>query len=448
LFKALVKSIFTTATRLNVMRKSYLLLALIFVGCSSAYKINEVETARILETLSADDMAGRRVNTPGVEKAANFIANEFKSIGLGTLQSEESFMQAFKVFSKSLGSAKVVLNNMDVPPTSYFMRMSTPSITWTDSNFPEIVFISEEEDFRSSIRQAFASAGDLLVVVSTAHKSMFNMYRSHYSKPNLSYENNKSDRPNVVVVLGDNAQFENLFIDAAMDVEEVLLNNVVGVIEGKKTDEMVLFSAHYDHLGVGEAYEGDSIYNGANDDASGVAAVIELARFFKTREAPERTLIFAAFTGEEVGVFGSKYFSNQMEPDKIIAMLNIEMIGKPSKNGLNSAWMTGWERSDLGEILQNNLSEVDFDFFPDPYPEENLFYRSDNASLARLGVPAHSISTTQMDIDEDYHQLSDEVETLDITNITNTIKAIALGAQGIIDGTQTPTRINSEEVNN
>ena len=429
------------------MRKSYLLLALVFVGCSSAYEINEVETARILQTLSADDMAGRRVNTPGIEKAAEFIANEFKSIGLETLKSEESYMQEFKVFSKSLGSAKIIINNVDVPPTSYFMKLSTPSITWTDSNIPEIVFISAEEDFRTSIRQGFRGTNDLLVVVSTAHTSMFNMYRSHYSKPNLSYENNKSERPNVVVVLGDDTRFENLFIDAAMDVEEVLLNNVVGVIEGKKSDEIVLFSAHYDHLGVGDAYEGDSIYNGANDDASGVTAVIELARYFKTREAPDRTLIFAAFTGEEVGVFGSKYFSTQVDSDKIMAMLNIEMIGKPSKKGLNSAWMTGWERSDLGEILQNNLSEVDFNFFPDPYPEENLFYRSDNAPLARLGVPAHSITTTQIDIDEDYHQLSDEASTLNITNIANTIKAIAIGAQGIVDGTQTPTRINSDEVN-
>ena len=429
------------------MRNSYLLFAIVFVGCSSIYEINEVKTARILETLSADDMAGRRVNTPGVEKAADFIANEFKSIGLETLKSEESFMQGFNVYSKSLGSAKVVINNVAVPPTSYFMRLSTPSITWGDSNFPEIVFISEEEDFRSSMRQAFASTGDILVVVSSAHRSMFNMYRSHFSKPNLSYENNISKRPNVVVVLRDNTQFENLFVDAMIDVEEVLLNNVVGVIEGKKADEMVLFSAHYDHLGVGEAYEGDSIYNGANDDASGVTAVIELARYFKSREAPQRTLVFAAFTGEEVGVFGSKYFSSQFDPEKIIAMLNIEMIGKPSKKGLNSAWMTGWERSDLGEILQNNLSEVDFDFFSDPYPEENLFYRSDNAPLAKLGVPAHSITTTQIDIDEDYHQLSDEVSTLNITNIANTIKAIAIGSQGIVDGTQTPTRINSDEVN-
>lgn len=430
------------------MRNSYLLLAIVFVGCSSAYEINNVETNRILQTLSADDMAGRKVNTPGIEKAADFIASEFKSIGLATLKSEENYKQGFTVFSRSLGSAKVEINNLDIPATSYFMRLSAQSITWTDSNFPEIKYISEEDDFRGSIGQAFASEGNLLVVVSTTHRSMFNMYRSYFSKSNLTNENKASGGPNVVVVLGDNAHFENLFIDASMDDEVVELNNVVGVIEGKRPNEMVLFSAHYDHLGTGDPYEGDSIYNGANDDASGVTAIIQLARYFKSREAPERTLIFAAFTGEEVGGFGSKDLSKQLNPNEIIAMLNIEMIGKPSKAGLNSAWMSGWEKSDLGEILQNNLKEVEFDFFADPYPEENLFYRSDNATLARLGVPAHSISTTQIDIDEDYHQLSDETETLDITNITNTINAIAIGSQGIVDGNQTPSRINPEEVNN
>ena len=159
------------------------------------------------------------------------------------------------------------------------------------------------------MRQAFASEEDLLVVVSTAHRSMFNMYRSHYSKPNLSYEKKEGGQPNVVVVLQDLEEVENLFIDAAFSNEEVIMHNVVGIIKGKRADEMVLFSAHYDHLGTGDAYEGDSIYNGANDDASGVTAVIELARYFKTREAPERTLVFAAFTAEEVGGFGSRYRS-------------------------------------------------------------------------------------------------------------------------------------------
>ena len=175
------------------MRNSYLLLALVFVGCSSAYEINEVDTNRILQTLSADDMAGRKVNTDGIEKAADFIAGEFKSIGLTTLRSEENYRQAFTVYSRSLGSAKVEINNLDVPTTSYFMRLSAQSITWTDSNLPEIKFISEEDDFRGSIGQAFSSEGNLLVMVASSHRSMFNMYRSYFSKSNLSNEKKEAE---------------------------------------------------------------------------------------------------------------------------------------------------------------------------------------------------------------------------------------------------------------
>jgi peptidase M28-like protein len=430
------------------MKNTYLLLFVMFVGCTSAYEINEAETARILKTLSADEMSGRKINTPGIDKAADFIANEFKTIGLSALKEAENYRQEFTVVSSSLGSAKVELNNIDMPATSYFMRLSAESITWTDSNMPEIRFVNGGDDFRASMGEAFQSDTDLLLVVASSHTSMFNMYRSYLSRPNLSFEKKSKDGPNVVVVLDDASAVNSIFVDASREYEDVSLANVVGRIEGKRANEIVLFSAHYDHIGIGEEYEGDSIYNGANDDASGTTAVIELARYFNTRGTPERTLVFAAFTAEEVGGYGSKHYSQQLNPDEIVAMLNIEMIGKTSKIGPNSAWMTGWEKSDLGEILQNNLKEVSFNFFADPYPDQNLFYRSDNATLARLGVPAHSISTTEIDIDEDYHQLSDGFETMNIENVTNTIEAIAVGSQGIVDGLLTPSRIDPEEVNN
>jgi hypothetical protein len=94
-----------------------------------------------------------------------------------------------------------------------------------------------------------------------------------------------------------------------------------------------------------------------------------------------------------------------------MAMFNIEMIGSPSKWGENSAFITGYERTDMAKILENNLAGSAFTFHPDPYPGQNLFYRSDNASLAKKGVPAHTISTTQIDIDKTYHTPEDEVST-------------------------------------
>ena len=147
-----------------------------------------------------------------------------------------------------------------------------------------------------------------------------------------------------------------------------------------------------------------------------------------------------------MGGFGSKYFTEQVDAKNIIAMFNIEMIGKPSKWGQNSAFITGYERSDFGEILQKNLKGTPFQFHPDPYPTQNLFYRSDNATLARLGVPAHTISTDEIDIDKFYHTVNDEVETLNMANITATIRAIALSAQSIVAGTDTPKRIDKATV--
>lgn len=218
-------------------------------------------------------------------------------------------------------------------------------------------------------------------------------------------------------------------------------NNVIGVIPGKsKPNEYVVFSAHYDHLGT-EPTGTDTVYNGANDDASGVTAVIALAQYYKTLNNNERTLIFVAFTAEEVGGFGSRYFSKNIAADQVVAMFNIEMIGTESKWGKNSCYITGFEKSDFGTILQRNLQGSPFQFHPDPYPAEQLFYRSDNATLAALGVPAHTISTSKMDAEPNYHQLSDEVNTLDLANMTEVIKSIAVSAQSIVQGKDTPSRV-------
>jgi Zn-dependent M28 family amino/carboxypeptidase len=236
-------------------------------------------------------------------------------------------------------------------------------------------------------------------------------------------------------------------IKAAQKIESIKMINVVGQLEGKtKPNEMVVFSGHYDHIGILEPIDGDSIANGADDDASGTTAVIELARYFKKMKNNNRTLIFVAFTAEEIGGFGSQYFSKQLNADKVVAMFNIEMIGKPSKWGQNFAFITGYERSDFGEILKKNLTGTQFEFKPDPYPEQDLFYRSDNATLARLGVPAHTISTDQIDIDPYYHTVNDEIETLDMKNIISTIRAIALSARSIVSGADTPTRIDKSTV--
>jgi Zn-dependent M28 family amino/carboxypeptidase len=233
-----------------------------------------------------------------------------------------------------------------------------------------------------------------------------------YKRETPSFKGDNS-APAIVFVMGTFGDVKSLTVNYEVQTTEKPLFNVVGVIPGKtKPDEYVVFGGHYDHLGIIKPMDGDSIANGADDDASGTTAVISLAKYYKKLNNNERTLVFVAFTAEEIGGFGSQYFSTKLDPDKVVAMFNIEMIGKASKFGENSAFITGYEKSDFGPILQRNLEGTQFKFYPDPYPEQNLFYRSDNATLAALGVPAHTISTDQIDIDKFYHTVKDEFKTL------------------------------------
>ena len=224
--------------------------------------------------------------------------------------------------------------------------------------------------------------------------------------------------------------------------EELDLFNIIGLLEGTSLkEEFVIISAHYDHLGQIEGGKGDLVFNGANDNATGVAAMIMLAEYFKKAKINKRSILFVAFTAEEMGLIGSNYFGKTISAESIIAGVNIEMIGKESPFGPKTAWLTGFDRSTFGEIIQKNLSSSEYRLYPDPYKDFRLFFRSDNASLARLGVPAHTFSTSPMDKDLDYHQLSDEVETLDVKIITETIKAISVGIKSIVSGDDTPSRV-------
>lgn len=226
----------------------------------------------------------------------------------------------------------------------------------------------------------------------------------------------------------------------------IKMSNIIGFLEGTtKKEEFVIISAHHDHLGEKKDGEGDRIFNGANDDASGVVGVLSLADYYAKKGTNERSILFVCFTAEEMGLIGSKYFGKDIDPTKFVAGINLELIGKEPKTGPKTAWLTGFDRSDFGKIIQKNLVGTGYKLFPDPYKKFNLFFRSDNASLARLGVPSHTFSTTPIDIDADYHKVSDEAETLDVGVLTETVKAVAKGTESIINGKDTPTRVVIKE---
>lgn len=415
----------------------------IFSSCTQQPEVSEQNISRIIETLSSDKMKGRHAFGNGIEQAADFISAEFKDIGLSTLPGNDNFRQEFSIYTLKPRQALVSLNNRELGAQYYFGLTNAETVNWTPNN-ATIYYISAEDNYRDKFSDYANDDESSVIVIDDKHEKLFHKYRTYFSRSNRTFE--LGSNPNdIFVFFGERVTSYDITLENTVKSQQ--LANVVGKIEGKRENEIVLFSAHYDHIGVVSPVDDDSIANGANDNASGVSAVIELARYFKKMPKPERTLYFVGFTGEEVGGYGSKYFSRQMNPDEIVAMFNIEMIGKPDVDGAHSAWITGFEKSTFGEILQNSVSDSNFVFYPDPYPNQNLFYRSDNAALAKLGVPAHTISTTPIDVDQDYHRVSDEFSTLDIPHATNTIRAIAKAARVIISAEKTPTRISSADEN-
>lgn len=394
----------------------------------------------IIKTLSADDMQGRATFTPGIEKAAQFIEGEYKETGLQPLEGNTGFRQNFSMIKATPVKADASINGKAIAPENLAVSGGT-SFTWGGRGDAEVVVVTPDKDLRTEYMNYLSSGKKLLVLVDPKFKSLFKLIRDRSMGGSVSFKGSAADNA-LVFVLGAFNEVRSFTVNYEMKSEELPLFNVAGMIPGKsKPNEYVVFSGHYDHLGIIKPMKGDSIANGADDDASGTTAVITLAKYYKNLNNNERTLIFVAFTAEEIGEYGSQYFAKTVDPDKVVAMFNIEMIGKASKFGENSAFITGFDRSDFGTILQKNLEGTAFKFYPDPYPNQNLFYRSDNASLAAVGVPAHTISTDQIDIDKLYHTVKDELGTLDVTNITSTIRAIALSSRGIVSGKDTPKRV-------
>ena len=404
-------------------------------------KVTEIE-----KVLSADDMQGRRAFTPGIDKASGYIESQFKKIGLQTFNGAENYKQEFAMTESKRTGLEVQIDGKTIDEESMISFSYQPQVSLSEGSAITVVNIRAGDSFGPKFYEYYQSDKNLLVLVDDSFKRAIQ---------NMRHMNQMAANPgkNTVVFVFGPTEATHFSIEATNSITTKKLNNVVGVLKGKsKPNEYVVFSGHYDHLGVGSPAEGqahdatDSIYNGANDDAAGTTAVILLAEYFKKMNNNERSIIFTAFVAEELGGYGSKYFSKQLDPAQVMAMFNLEMIGTESKWGKNSAYITGYDKSNMGEILQKNLEGSVFKFHPDPYPEQQLFYRSDNATLARLGVPAHTISTSKMDNELNYHKASDEIETLDMNNMTEIIKAIAISSSTIVSGKDTPTRVDTSKL--
>ena len=411
--------------------------------------VSEATVRRVLTTLAADDMQGRPTGQAGNLKAAEFLAGEFKRIGLQPLPGATGFMQEFPAYTTALTSLTVTLNGAPVPAGQAFAVTTQPQLSWTAADSVRVLVLGPGEQPQAHYRELLRPEKNTLVVFDPTQAAAFQALVQQFKQPRLRATQAANATSSVWVLAPAPAGKLAFSVAATTTTAPVPLRNVAGYLPGRDPAhraEDVIFSGHYDHLGIiRPAVNGDSIANGADDDASGTTAVVALAEYFQKRRDNARSLIFVAFTAEEIGGFGSQYFSRQLDPRALTAMFNIEMIGKPARFGPKTAFITGYERSDFGQLLQANLKGTAFRFEPDPYPEQNLFYRSDNATLAKLGVPAHTISTDQIPTDKLYHSVDDEVSSLDVKNMTDVISAIARSATGIVAGRQTPTRVAPEK---
>jgi len=208
--------------------------------------------------------------------------------------------------------------------------------------------------------------------------------------------------------------------------------NVVGFIEGTDPElknEVVLLGAHYDHIGMGDKVQNDSIANGANDNASGTASVLAIAECLARLGTNKRSIVVALFSGEEKGLLGSKALSKKLKSQNIdlYTMLNFEMIGVPFTNPDYEIFITGYELSNLGDKL-NSYTNSSMVGISDVAKKYNLFKRSDNYSFYKeFKVPSHTISSCDLTNFDFYHHVDDEIDQLDFVFMATTINKLIPG---------------------
>lgn len=218
--------------------------------------------------------------------------------------------------------------------------------------------------------------------------------------------------------------------------------NVVGMVEGKDPelkDEIIIVGAHYDHIGRrGKPVENDSIGNGANDNASGTAGVMAMARYFATRKNNKRTVVFALFSAEEMGLLGSKHLAERLKSENanIYTVVNIEMIGVPFKDRDYTAFVSGYELSNMADKI-NEYTQSNLIGMSDVSKKYNLFKRSDNYPFyEQLGIPSQTVSTCDLTNFDFYHHVDDEAPIMDYNHMADVINKL-LPAVEMMSNTET-----------
>ncbi|HEY2720993.1 MAG TPA: M28 family peptidase [Chitinophagaceae bacterium] len=402
--------------------------------------IREADANQILNFLSSDELKGRGNFTPELIHAGHFISGKFKEYGLQQFPGSLVFYQAFNAGdARSLDRDDLFWNSKRLKQSQFFLL--TSEMIPGPKNLKDFHIVEYNGIINDSIYLAhWLDTTSTLIWLKQTQPANWQSSSESFRDPGFP------PSKEILFVTAPDSPL-SLEIATNTDYRKNVLFNIIGVLPGKtKANEIVIFSAHYDHLGVGDPEKGDSIYNGANDDASGTTALLLLAKYFALRNDNDRTIFFCAFAGEELGLLGSTFLASKLKPDGIKAMINIEMIGRTNIAGTNSFFLTGAEYSNLENIMRTNLRSSSVKLRSDP-GTGHLFQRSDNFPFALKGVPAHTVMCSD-DEDGCYHKPCDEAVRIDVHNMTTVVKAIALSSLSIVSGNDTPRRINPNDLNN
>ncbi len=225
--------------------------------------------------------------------------------------------------------------------------------------------------------------------------------------------------------------------------------NIVGYIEGNDPElknEFVILGAHYDHIGIVEAVDGDNIANGANDDASGTVAVLEWAKYFAKTKSNKRSILFTLYDAEEMGLKGSEHLAERLKKENLnlYTMINFEMVGVPRAEGETMAYITGFELTNMAEKLNGYAEATIVGFLPQA-KQYNLFKRSDNYPFYNhFKIPAQAISTFDFTNFEYYHHVEDEADKMDLAFMQNFINKMIPALEGMVNAPTKEIKMNHE----
>ncbi len=386
--------------------------------------------------LAADDVKGRVNFTKEQLQVAEFLHNEFTDYCLQTFPGSRNFYLPFQVPPANFKREVLRWNGKKVKDHLFFFfphHLYTP-----DRRLKDFKLIEVRPPLKDSLVYHHWKNTDsnLLIRVVLPDSTSFSAATKNLLLPA------GIPSSDIVIVAAKNTP-EKIKLTGGKEKLSSVLYNVVGVLPGRSLpQELIIFSAHYDHVDRGIDGRTGEIFNGANDDASGTTAVLALAKYFSARKDNERTLIFCLFAGEELGLLGSRAFVNQVASENCKAVINIEMIGNTNAAGKNAFMVIGANYSNLAEILAKNLENEKTKLIRQTYDPASLFRRSDNFPFAEKGIPAHSIMCSD-DTDPCYHRPCDDVKNIDIENMTKVIQAIAKSCTSLINGTDTPERIKN-----